>query len=175
LGWVEDELRAGLHEVEHVDIADCNIGPCMEDLVCQTVLDAPGCSMQDGGPEMFDRILAADLVILASPVFAWGFTAQIKALIDRCICLCKVSEGSEPVYLLEGKHIALVSTAGGPIEGNMDLLSRVFQCMAEYMRFKNAGELLIPSCTTPEDLGDDVEEKARAFAHTIADSIRPPV
>lgn len=175
LDWVEDELRSGLHEVEHFDIADCDIGPCIEDLVCQSVMDAPGCSVKDGGPAMFDRIMAADLVILASPVFAWGFTAQMKALVDRCICLCKVPEGEEPVYLLEGKHIALVSTAGGPIEGNMDLLSRVFDGMAEYMHFKNAGELLVPLCSTPANLGDDVEEKSRAFAHTIADTIRPPV
>ena len=101
--------------------------------------------------------------------------AQMKALVDRCICLCKVPEGEDPVYLLEGKHLALVSTAAGPVEGNMDLLSRVFDGMAEYMHFKNAGELLVPLCSTPTNLGNDVEEKARAFAHTIADTIRPPV
>ena len=45
------------------------------------------CSLQDDGNGLFRRMVEADLVLLAAPVFCWGFPAQIKGLVDRMYCL----------------------------------------------------------------------------------------
>jgi multimeric flavodoxin WrbA len=168
LGWVEDELRAAGHQVERLDIVEMDIRGCMEDFACQKIPDRPGCSMEDDGEAVLQRILAADLVVLASPVFCWGFTAQMKALLDRCICLCKISDTDDPVYLMEGKPLALVSTAAGPKEGNMDIISEMFSRCVEYQRCRSAGQLLIPRCESYAELGEEIEASARAFGKRLA-------
>ena len=35
LGWVEEQLRADGHEVDHINILDYNVGGCRECLVCK--------------------------------------------------------------------------------------------------------------------------------------------
>lgn len=168
LGWVEDELRLAGHEVDHVEISECDVPPCREDLSCQDVYDAPGCAMNDDGNNMFDRMLSSDVTIFASPLFAWSFPAQLKALLDRSVCLCKFPQEADPIFLLEGKRLALVCTAAGPERGNMDLIVEQFSRYVQYQHARNAGCLMVPRCTRPEELDAGKETEARAFARVLA-------
>jgi multimeric flavodoxin WrbA len=42
------------------------------------------CVVQDEMQEVYPRLLEADAIILATPIFFYGPTSQVKALIDRC-------------------------------------------------------------------------------------------
>ncbi len=78
----------------------------------------------------------------------------------------------DPEFLLAGRKLAMLSTAHGPIEGNMDLMDQAFERYAEYMHCENAGELLVERCTKPEELNQTIEEEARLFAREI---VSPPL
>jgi multimeric flavodoxin WrbA len=68
-------------EVERLYLSDLNIMPCRECLQC---FNNGHCIILDDMQKIYPKLLAADIIILASPIFFYGVTAWAKALIDRC-------------------------------------------------------------------------------------------
>lgn len=80
-------LSAFLDEVErlggHTKALDAtreHIKPCVE---CGTCEKKGYCPLDDDMQPLYPLLRKADLVILATPIFFYGATAQLKALIDR--------------------------------------------------------------------------------------------
>jgi NAD(P)H-dependent FMN reductase len=72
---------------EVLRVAELAIAGCRSCGYCE---DADGCQIQDAMQEVYPRLLSADVILLATPVFFYGVPAQLKALIDRCqACFCK--------------------------------------------------------------------------------------
>ena len=165
LAWVEDELRRIGHSVQRADITDYAVEGCSECFNCRNYSGEPGCQKDDESMVLVNRMLRADAVILASPVFCWGFTAQIKALMDRTFCLGK-DDGER---LLEGTAMALVVTAADEYERNIELLEATYHQFVAYHRCRDAGSLTVGGCTTPEAIAPDVREKARGLARTLGE------
>ena len=67
-------------EVEKITLTKLKISPCMEIYHC--IKDGT-CPIKDDMLELYPKLLAADVVALASPIFFYGLTAQAKALVDR--------------------------------------------------------------------------------------------
>lgn len=167
LGWVENDLRQSGHEITRVNVAEKAITGCRACLSCKRVLDAPGCIIQDDGEQVLEQILASELLLLASPLYCWGFTAQLKALMDRCVCLKKTIDG-ENISLLSGRKLALLMTAAGPYENNLQFIEPVFANISWFLGTTIAGKLLLPGSTMPGEYGDRTREQAREFAGTIS-------
>jgi len=68
-------------EVERLHLTDFNIIPCRECLQC---FNDGKCIILDDMQKIYPKLLEADIIILASPIFFYGVTAWAKALIDRC-------------------------------------------------------------------------------------------
>ena len=71
-------------QIEYLRIADLNIAPCAECNCCYTT---GRCRIQDDYPQVLQKILDADRLIFATPVFFATVCAQAKILIDRGQCL----------------------------------------------------------------------------------------
>ena len=71
-------------QVEYVNLRNYNIGPCIE---CNACLTTGECRVQDDYQAMLAKILDADRVVFATPVFFMSVCAQAKNLIDRGQCL----------------------------------------------------------------------------------------
>jgi multimeric flavodoxin WrbA len=169
LGWVEKELRSLGHEIDHVNIIDRDVRGCMGCNHCMNHPDAePPCIQTDDANDLFARMVAADVVLWASPVFFWGFTGQLKLLIDRLYCLVTGYGTREHQSRLEGRRFALLLTGGDPYDGNADVVVDRFRRIARYAKCSVAGELYISLCTTPDELGPDVREQAEKLARDIA-------
>ncbi len=67
-------------EVEEVFLREQKISPCLEIYHC---FKDGTCPIKDDMLGMYDKLVAADVVALASPVFFYGLSAQAKAMIDR--------------------------------------------------------------------------------------------
>jgi multimeric flavodoxin WrbA len=68
-------------EVEKIVVDRIKIAPCREYYGC---LKDGNCVIRDDMDDIYPKLLEADGVIVASPIFFYGLTAQLKALIDRC-------------------------------------------------------------------------------------------
>ena len=71
-------------ETEKVILNILKIAPCQE---CENLKDDGSCIIEDDMQGLYRKILEADAVIVASPVFFGSITAQTKIMIDRFQCL----------------------------------------------------------------------------------------
>jgi multimeric flavodoxin WrbA len=65
-----------------VRVAERRIEPCKEFVVCETRGTCP--IRDDMDSEIYGLIRRAEVVVLASPIFFYNMTAQLKAAVDRC-------------------------------------------------------------------------------------------
>jgi multimeric flavodoxin WrbA len=168
LGWVEDALRAGGHEVDRANLYDYNIRACTGCNTCKLDQDAPGCIIEDDQDALLQRVLESDALIISSPLYCWGFGAQAKAFLDRCYALGKPVPGGNR-SLISGKRIAFIITAGGGLEDNIDLVAATFPRLAGWHRLDNPGNLLVPNCARPADIPAQVQAEAQALAAKITE------
>jgi arsenate reductase len=77
-----DELARLGAATRTIDAARRHIEPCKELTVCERKGVCPIKDDMDG--EIYALLRKADIVVAASPVFFYGVSAQLKALIDRC-------------------------------------------------------------------------------------------
>ena len=71
-------------EVEKLAVDKLKIAPCKEYYGC---LKDGNCVIRDDMDAVYLKLLEADGIIVASPMFFYGISAQLKALIDRCQAL----------------------------------------------------------------------------------------
>jgi len=62
-------------------VSDLDFQPCTS---CRSCTKIGKCRLNDDMQNVYSDLLWADCIVLASPVYFLGLTAQCKALIDRC-------------------------------------------------------------------------------------------
>ncbi len=80
---LEEALKGALEEganVERLYVINYTLTPCQE---CHGCDQTGKCVILDDMQKIYPKLLAADLIILASPIFFYGVTAWAKTLIDR--------------------------------------------------------------------------------------------
>lgn len=70
------------HDVELVSVADYQIRPCLGCNRCYSN-ERHYCVQQDDMTALYDKFMEADTVVITSPVYFYGISAQLKALVDR--------------------------------------------------------------------------------------------
>ena len=70
--------------VEYVHLINYKIGPCVE---CNSCYKTGTCRLEDDYQQLLQKILDADRLIFATPIFYMTVCAQAKILIDRGQCL----------------------------------------------------------------------------------------
>jgi putative NADPH-quinone reductase len=108
------------------------------------------------------------MVLIAAPVFCWGFPAQIKGLIDRMFCMMDFDGERPGVRRLQNRRMALLLTGGGEETDNADLVIRGFRQLVEYLGGRLVGHLYVGGCTTPKKITDDVKVRAFEFAAVVS-------
>jgi len=169
LGWIEDQLQADGHQVDRANILDYRVQGCGECMACKKGTSEL-CSIGDDANGLYRRMVAADLVLIAAPVFCWGFPAQIKGLLDRMFCLMDLTGERPAAPWRRGKAMGLLLTGGGEEADNAELVIRGFRQLAKWVQARVAGHWFIGGCTEPEAIGQDVKVRAAEFARTLADN-----
>ena len=70
------------HEVELIPVADYKINPCIGCNACFAREDH-SCFQKDDMAKIYEKMKQADTLVIASPVYFYGLSAQLKALVDR--------------------------------------------------------------------------------------------
>lgn len=161
----EEEILSRGGEVERVSVADYKINGCLGCFACMANQNEPGCIQKDDAPLIFEKMASADAVVMASPIYCFFLSAQIKPLTDRCICLSNTPA-------LDGKRMALLTTCGGPSEGNADLAQEFFRRAFDgehggfFHNTKLTGTYSVPQSNAPDFL-----QRAKETAEKMADEL----
>ena len=75
-----DSARSLGAETEMIKVSDINVTPCDG---CETCSITDECKIEDDMQGIYTKLLQADGIILGSPVYWLGVTAQAKIIIDR--------------------------------------------------------------------------------------------
>lgn len=109
-----DEFARGAsevgHDVEKIRVAERKIGYC---LACYACRDTGVCAIKDDMAEVMQKIIDADVLVLASPVYFYSIDAQLKALIDRTVARWTEVKDKEFYYIVtaaDGEHEAAETT-----------------------------------------------------------------
>ena len=77
--FIDGATQAG-GEVERLSLREHKISPCLEIYHC---FKDGTCPIKDDMLPLYDKLLEADVVVLATPIFFYSVSAQAKAFIDR--------------------------------------------------------------------------------------------
>lgn len=161
------EAEAFGARTRYLEVARMNISPCRE---CRTCEREGFCPIDDDMQEVYSLLRQADLVVSATPIFFYGFTAQMKALIDRSQALW----ARRYVHKLEdpgrkwrtGLLLALGATKGKNLFEGVDLTAKYF---FDAVGASFEGTLGYRQIENPEDIKGhpaalrDVAQKAAAL------------
>jgi multimeric flavodoxin WrbA len=137
---LEGAAQAGA-EVEKVLVSRLKISPCLEIYAC---LKDGECSIKDDMQPLYKKLVEADHVILASPIFFYGVTGQAKAVIDRCQALWVrghvLNMGKEDKRVRRGAFISVGATRGAKLFDGPVLTVKYF---FDAIGVKYFGDLLV--------------------------------
>lgn len=121
-----DEFLRGSQEagnkVEKIFLADKKINYCNGCDICSST--GKPCPQKDDAVEVIEKMAGADVLVLATPVYFYAMSAQLKTLIDRC-CGRYVEMGNKVFYLIASaaeKDGELAQHAFDNIQGFLDCL-----------------------------------------------------
>lgn len=122
-----DHFAAGAsdagHSVEKIFLADLNIGFCRGCHACEKI---GRCVQQDDMAPLIEKLKAADVVALASPVYFYTICARLKNFIDRTVVVY-------PYKGFAGKKWQLILTAADDNTAAMQHAIGDFQGLMECM------------------------------------------
>ena len=146
------------HHVEIVSVRDYKVNPC---LGCNACFKTDGiCAQKDDIAIIYEKMSRADMLVIASPVYFYGISAQLKAVIDRFHNPIRDSFHIKKMALL------LVGAASLPELFNA-ILTEYNLCL-KFFEIEDAGKVLVRGV---KDKGDINNTDALNEAYTLGLSI----
>lgn len=122
-----DEFLRGAREadnqVEKIFLRSKKIAPCNACYFCKR--SGGQCAIRDDMAEVLDKMQAADVIVMASPVYFYSIDAQMKAVIDRSVARWTDIPNKEFYYIM---------TAA---EDSEDVMDCTLECFRGFARCLN--------------------------------------
>lgn len=157
--FAEEAEKLGM-KVTSFDIKSMNISPCH---ACEGCVATKACVVEDDFKLIAEALKSADGIVLASPVYWYTFSTQIKAVVDRFFSLYCAGQ------LFEGKKCALISCCAESDAETFTGIKFSFDKTIELMKGQIVGEVLVPGVTDAGDVNKtNGLAQAKALAHKFA-------
>jgi multimeric flavodoxin WrbA len=145
-------------KVEEFYLHGMDIQPCD---ACDACHAEPyrGCIIEDDMQLLYPRLLGADAIVIASPVYWFTVSAQAKLFMDRCYALVD-ADG----YALRETKIGIVMTYGDSDPFNSGAVNalRTFQDGFRYINAEIVG-MVYGSADAPGEIRANTELMAKAY------------
>lgn len=113
-----EEFARGANEagnqVELVSLSDKTIGFCKGCLACQKTKQ---CVIHDDADIITQKMVDADVIVFATPIYFYEMCGQMKTLLDRTNPLFPVAYSFRDIYLLATAADEMESSMNGAIKG----------------------------------------------------------
>ena len=167
--FAEGAAQAG-HDVVRFDVALMDIAPCRGCLGGGADAESP-CVQKDDMDAVYSAYRAADVVVLASPMYCWSVTAQEKAVLDRLFALMEAgmraaeaggAEATAAAAEAGGKGCVLLMPAEEDTERNFAPVVSYYETLCERMGWRDLGRVLVGGVYRAGDIaGNPALDEAR--------------
>ncbi|MDD5136535.1 MAG: flavodoxin family protein [Candidatus Omnitrophica bacterium] len=164
VGWFSEGARSKGAEVEIVETAFLKYksSGCASCRTCQEIEEYE-CVIDDDAKSVLKKMVHADMIVMATPLYFFGPSAQVKIVFDRMFSLYKWDNKADTMKTpLKGKTLVLIASAYE--SAGLAALEEPFKMTAGYtgMQFKS---LLVPNAGESGEVNKipGIREKAIAF------------
>jgi len=151
------------HHVEVVSVRDVKVNPC---LGCNACFMGEGnfCAQKDDMPVIYERMSQADMLVIASPVYFYGISAQLKAVIDRFHNPIRDS--------FHIKKMALLLVGAATLSELFDAILTEYNLCLKFFDIEDAGMVLVRGVKDKGDIkGTQFLEDAYQLGASICNHI----
>lgn len=145
--------------VEIVSVADYKVNPCIGCNSCFT-REGNKCFQNDDMDQIYEKLRTAEVVVVASPVYFYGISAELKAVIDRLHTPMR-NEFSI-------KKLALLLVGAAQLPELFDAIKLQYQLILNFFHLEDVGMVLVRGV---KDKGDIKGNEALKSAYDLALSI----
>lgn len=121
------------HTIYRFDAAMKKVHPCTACRHCET---AGKCIFNDDFELVKENIINSDMVVLATPMYYFGFSAQLKTVIDRFYAI------NEEIH--KPKTAILLMTYADTKEIEALPIKEHYEALLKYLGWENAGMVIVP-------------------------------
>jgi multimeric flavodoxin WrbA len=126
-----EENGAAVHKVV---LSKLDIGPCR---ACDSCRKTGKCVQKDDMEDLVTKMKNSDVLVLGTPIYWWGPTAQFKAFLDRWY-------GVYDQGIFKGKETVLVIPLEDTTESTYNPILNMFKAIMEYLHMNHVGTVLAP-------------------------------
>jgi multimeric flavodoxin WrbA len=120
--------------VNKVILSKLDIAPCR---ACDYCRKKGKCVQEDDMVELFAQIEESDVLVLGTPIYWWGPTAQFKAFLDRWYSVYDTE-------IFKEKETVLVIPLEDTTESTYNPILNMFKAIMEYLHMTHVGTVLAP-------------------------------
>lgn len=160
--FAEGAQAAG-HEVSCFDLQRLDLHPCLG--CCKGGRDANSpCVQKDDMQAIYPVYREADVVVLASPMYYWAFSSQLKMAFDRLFAVAECNPGlANPK-----KDCCLVMAAEGNTPDNWKPVLDYYHALMHFMEWTDRGTVLAGGVFEAGAVaGQPILEEARALGASL--------
>jgi multimeric flavodoxin WrbA len=151
--------REAGHQTEKIFLRDKKIGYCVACYYCEK--NSGACALKDDMAEILEKMIKADVIVLATPVYFYNMNAQMKTLIDRTVA--RYTEISH-------KDFYFIITAADKSKHSMERVIEGFRGFTDYC-LNGAIEKGIILGVGAEKFGDVKKSKAMGQAYEMGKAV----
>ena len=122
------------HYVEVVSVHDYKVNPCIGCNACFKN-EANACVQNDDMSLIYEKMSRADMLVIASPVYFYGLSAQLKAVIDR------FHNPIRDTFRL--KKMALLLVGAATLPELFDSILAQYRLCLNFFKLEDAGRVLV--------------------------------
>lgn len=147
------------NDVELVSVADYHVNPCIG---CNSCFAREGnqCFQNDDMSKIYDKLRNADIVAVASPVYFYGISAELKAIIDRLHTPMRNE--------FQIKKLVLLLAGAATLPELFDAIKLQYRLILDFFHLEDAGMVLVRGV---KDKGDIRKTEALKEAYELGLSI----
>ena len=152
------EGAAEHNNVEIISVSDYKVAPCIGCNTCFT-REGNACFNHDMD-EVYEKLRHADVLVIASPVYFYSISAELKAIIDR------LHTPMRNTFAIRKLALLLVGAASLP--NLFDPILMQYQMILDFFHLQDCGKVLVSGV---KDKGDIIGRPALDEAYRLGLSI----
>ncbi len=163
--FAEGAAQAG-HSVQTIHLRQLRIHPCLGCLKGGKSSAAP-CTQKDDMDSIYAPYQEADLLVLASPLYYWNFSGQLKIALDRLYAVTEMYGGGG--HDAPFKEAVLLMAAGSDTEENLAPMKAYYASLLNNLGWKDQGQVLAGGVNEVGEIeGHPALEEARRLGTALA-------
>lgn len=147
------------HNVEIISVADYKVNYCIGCNSCFTSKNNK-CFQNDDMNKIYDKLKDTDILVIASPVYFYGISAELKTIIDRLHTPMRNK--------FKIKKLALILVGAATLPELFDSIKIQYQLILNFFNLEDVGMVLVRGAKNKGDVSD----KSLAEAYKLGFSIK---